>query len=164
MKNINMTAVFCDIIANQDSPDISLGNIGNKHFYITIENGTRKISQLSLAVFLNATQAKNAKANNPDNFFSFENEYEIRIRLTETFSGEFKDLTSFVVKPANGHETEGLCRCVFQYTHLCMISDISLPEKREKERFVIKLVIRRCDSENENWIVQSISPIKFQNC
>lgn len=163
MKNLNMTAVFCDIIANHDNPDVSLGDIGNKRFFITTENEVRKISQLSLAVFINATQAKGIKTADPDSVFSFEDEYEIRVRLTETYSGEFKDLTSFVVKPSDRVDAEGLCRCVFQHTHLCIFSNVALPEKREKERFVIKLVVRRCGAENDSWAVQSIFPIKFEN-
>lgn len=163
MKNLNMNAVFCDVIAKQDGSAISLGDIVTKKFHISAEDSTRKISQLSLAVFITATQAKEPKKVDPDLVFSFEEKYEIRVRLTETYSGEFRDLTSFVVEPSASSDSEGLCRRVFQHTRLCLFSNVALPEKREKERFVIKLIIRRCGTSNDQWIVQSIFPIKFEN-
>lgn len=164
MKNLNMNAVFCDVIATQDGSNISLGDIVAKKYYISSGDEVRSISQLSLAVFITATQAKEPREVNPDLVFSFDKKYEVRVRLTETYSGEFRDLTSFIVDPSTASDSEGLCRNVFQYTRICLFSNVALPEKREKERFVIKLVIRRCDSESENWTVQAISPIKFQNC
>ena len=164
MKNLNMNAVFCDVIAKQDGSSISLGDIVSKKYYISTEDSTRKISQFSLAVFITATQAKEHKEVDPDQVFSFDQKYEVRVRLTETYSGEFKDLTSFIIDPSVSCDSEGLCRNVSQYTRICMFSNnVELPEKREKERFVIKLVIRRRDSNCENWTVQSIFPIRFEN-
>lgn len=163
MKNLNMNAVFCDVIAKQDGSSISLGNIVAKKYYVSTEETIRKISQLSLAVFITATQAKEHREVDPNIVFSFEKKYEVRVRLTETYSGEFRDLTSFIIDPSTSSDSEGLCRNVFQYTRVCLFSNVALTEKREKERFVIKLVIRCCDSETENWTVQSIFPIKFEN-
>ena len=163
MKNLNVNAVFADIIANQKGSSVSLGDIVTKKFYLTTEEDKRKISQLSLAVFVTATQAKTPKKIDPDTVFSFDEKYEIRVRLTETYSGEFRDLTSFVLEPSTSYEAEGLCRNVFQYTLLCIFSDVELPELREKERFVIKILVRRCESDKKNWSVQSISPIRFEN-
>lgn len=163
MKNLNMNAVFGDVIASQDGSSISLGDIVTKKFFISKEDGNRKISQLSLSVFITATQAKSPKDIDPDVVFSFNEKYEVRVRLTETYSGEFKDLTAFIIDPSTSFDAEGLCRLVFQHVRLCVFSNVSLPETRERERFVIKLVIRRCGSENDEWIVQSISPIKFEN-
>lgn len=163
MKNLNMNAVFCDVIAKQDGSNISLGDIVAKRYYVSTEDAIRKISQFSLAVFITATQSKEYRDVDPDLVFSFDKKYEVRVRLTETYSGEFKDLTSFIIDPSVSSDSEGLCRNVFQYTRVCLFSNVALTEKREKERFAIKLVIRRCDSENDNWTVQSISPIKFEN-
>ena len=163
MKNLNMNVVFCDVVAKQDGSSISLGDVVTKKFFISTENSIRKISQLSLAAFITATQAKEPQSVNPDVVFSFDEKYEVRVRLTETYSGEFKDLASFTIEPSTSFDSEGLCRNVFTHTHLCLFSSVVLPEKREKERFVIKLVIRRCGAENPNWAVQTIAPLSFEN-
>lgn len=163
MKNLNINTVFADVIANQDGSSVSLGDIVSKKFHIIVEDEKRKISQLSLAVFVTATQAKTPKEIDPNVVFSFDEKYEVRVRLTETYSGEFTDLTSFMLDPSSSYEAEGLCRNVFQYTRLCIFSNIELPEQRDKERFVIKIVIRRSGAVENDWAVQAINPLKFEN-
>ncbi len=166
MKNVNTNVVFCDIVSNPNNLNVSLGNIGKK-FHIFCENDQRKISQISMAVFISATESKNKQfltSVNPDLVFVFKEIYEFKIRLTETISGSFKDLETFLIEPSKQSDSEGLCRDTFNYTQLCMFSDILLPKDEDKERFVIKMLIRHYDenrTKDEDWVVQSIHPIEF---
>ena len=168
MKNVNLNAVFCDIISNADIPSISLANI-RKKFNIINENDKRVVSQISMAIFIAATQSKDPtiiNAINPNLVFSFKEKYEIKVRLTETISGAFKDLSTFVIDPSTTEDSHGLCRSTFNHIQLCLASDISLPDRKEKEKFVVKLLIRRFDefrSKDDGWNIQSIIPIGFNN-
>lgn len=168
MKNINMNAVFCDIVSDPDNLSLSLGDIG-KHFYIVNEDTQREISQLSMAIFISATQSKDAdiiQKIDPDQVFDFREKYEIKIRLTETISGSFKDLDKFIITPSSSSDSEGLCKNTFNCTRLCLYQNVLLPSSQEREKFVIKLLIRRfieSRTQDDNWIVQSIHPIEFHN-
>ena len=166
MKNVNINTVFADIVTNPENSQISLLNIG-RQCCIVKEDGIRKIPQLSIAVFVGATQSKEndvIESINPDKVFSFQEKYELKVRLTETISGAFKDLGEFEIDPESGDVYEGICRHTFNYTHLGIYQDISLPSENEKERFVIKINIRRKmdNRKNEDWIVQSVVPIMFE--
>lgn len=161
MRNVNLNAVFCDIISSPDTSSISLGNI-RKKFHISSEDNKRLISQISLAIFISATQTKDKEALekvNPDLTFVFQEKYEIKIRLTETISGIFKDLNVFSVEPSNFADSIGLCRDTFNHIQLCLKNDVVLPEKSERERFVIKLLIRRYQeqrNQDDGWMDRSI--------
>ena len=167
MKNINLNGVFCDIIPNADNDGVSLGNVGKK-FLILNSTTEREISQMSMAVFISATETKDdSKLINvdADNVFSFKEKYELRVRLTETSTGNFKDLGRLILDPLKFCESKGYCRKVFNHTHLFVFTDIKLPEYKKDEHFVVKLLIRRLDESNPDcltWIVQSIHPIKMQ--
>ena len=139
MKNINTNIVFCDIISNENNRNISLGNVVNKKFHISSNNIERKITQLSMAIFVSATQTKNSQAlskMDSSSVFLFDQKYDVKIRLTETISGDFTDLGEFVLEPGATYESDGLCRSVFSYSHFCLFSDIVLPPKKEKAIFV----------------------------
>ena len=166
MKNINVNVVFADIQSNQEDGNISLLNIG-KPFRCLCDNGTRKIPQLSATVFVAATQSKDqeiVKTYNPGKVFVFSEKYELKIRLAETVSGVFKDLGHFEIDPEKGDVSEGICRHTFNYTHLGIYQDISLPDQGEREKFVIKILIRR-KIENRTadggWVVQSVVPVNL---
>jgi len=166
MKNVNVNAIFSDILLNQEDNTLSLLNIG-KPLRLLEENDARKITQLSMAVIVSATQSRSSFASkdiNPDEIFSFHDKYELMIRLTETISGKFKDVGGFEIDPAQNDIHEGICRHTFNYTHLGLYKDISLPEKNSNERFVIKLLIRRkMEAGQENdWVVQTVIPLTFE--
>lgn len=165
MKNVNLNPVFCDMIPNQDGSDIALANFVGKQFKIQEENSRRFLPQVSLALFVSATQTENpedAARINPDITFSFEHNYDIKIRLTETISGSFMDLDEFLLEPAKHSISANLCRKTLNHTRLCVFTDIVLPEAKENECFVIKALIRRHaqESNNESWAVQAIVPLK----
>ena len=120
-----------------------------------------------MAIFVAATQSKDdeiVETLNPDKVFKFNEKYEFQIRLTETISGVFKDLGSFEINPAEGAISDGICRHTFNYTHLGIYQDVSLPNQNERERFVIKVLIRRKieNPQDGGWIVQSVNPIKLK--
>ena len=169
MRNINMNVIFCDIVSNENNSNISLGSVVDKKFHISSTNSDRTISQLSMAIFVSAIQTKNKQVLSKidgTSVFLFSQNYDVKIRLTETISGDFTDLGEFVLEPENKFESDGLCRSVYNYSYFCLFSNIMLPPKKEKERFVIKLLIRKksdANSKNEDWIVQNIAPIKFDN-
>ena len=166
MKNVNLNLVFCDMIPNQDGSDIALANFVGKQFKIQEENGRRVLPQVSLTLFVSATQTKDpdeAARINPDITFSFENDYDIKVRLTETISGSFMDLDSFLLEPAKHSISANLCRKTLNHTRLCVFQNIVLPEEKDNECFVIKALIRRHTQEcnNESWAVQAIVPLKI---
>lgn len=166
MRNVNLIPVFCDIIPNQDGSSLSLGNFVGKQYRIDNEEEVRKISQISLALFISATQTKDpneAARIDPDVTFSFAHTYDVKIRLTETFSGAFADLEEFLFEPDKYAVTGALCRKTLNYTRLCVFANVKLPEPKEHERFVIKVLIRRHDdgAPDKSWAVQAILPLNL---
>lgn len=167
MKNVNMNVVFCDIISNSDSSSISLGGIGKK-FSVVVEENVKKISQLPMVIFVSATQSKKKEVVNkldPNVEFAFAFKYEVKVRLTETISGDFQDLGGFELDPSQSFDSDGLCKNTFNYTQLCLFSDVVLHTPQEnRQRYVIKLLIRRKDearSSDAGWIVQTIRPLEL---
>ena len=107
MKNVNTNIVFADIAASSNQTELSLQNIGKKFFIVEDE---RKITSLSFALFVSATEDKDAPTSDVEHeetnldeksVFKFYKEYELRIRLTETISGDFMDLTKIKFKPSD---------------------------------------------------------------
>ena len=167
MKNLNMNIVFCDIVSNPDNSSISLGGIG-KVFSFVVENNVKKISQLPMVIFVSATQSKNPEIIdklNPNTDFIFSNQYEVKVRLTETISGDFQDLGEFEIDPSKSYDANGLCKSTFNYTQLCLFSDVVLHNiEKSKQRYVIKLLIRqknRNKTTDDRWIVQTIHPLQL---
>lgn len=170
MKNVNTNIVFADIAANSNQTELSLQNIGKK-FYIIEEE--RKITSLSFALFISASEEKDAPTSDSEceakgledkSIFKFYKEYELRIRLTETISGDFMDLTELRFKPKDTAVERGICKKTFNYSKFFRFDNIKLPERKEKENFVIKVILRESIEENKNqWSVQSIHPIEFNN-
>ncbi len=161
MKNVNLNAVSCNIVIDNEYSQVSLANIGKK-ITIAVTEIKREIAQLSLAVFISAVQSKDPNivaSIDPDTTFAFKEKYQIRIRLTETISERFKDLETFVIDPSSSVDSSHLCKDTYNHTRLGLYHDIVLPPVSEKERFVVKLLIRRYDESREqdvDWIVQSI--------
>lgn len=169
MRNLNTNIAFAEIVTNQENSVVSLANIG-KSFRVIEEsdNNTRKIPQLSMVLFISATQTKNKELlnkANPDETFLFKEKYEIQVRLTETISGSFVDLgDSITISPSDSSEAEGLCRETYNHVQFYLFSNIFLPTKKQREKYVIKVLVRRCIEnrmEDDGWVVQSISPINF---
>ncbi len=166
MKNVNTNIIFADITSNDEHSAISLQNLG-KNFYISVKDEKRKISSISFALYISASEERDftlEDAEKVDNsIFVFSKQYEFRVRLTETISGAFKDLVSMIIVPADTAEQSGLCKKVFNCTKFCHFEDIELPGENAKERFVIKVVVReKTELENNQWFVQSIHPIGFK--
>lgn len=166
MQNVNMNPVFCDVIPTADVTNLSLGNVNNKRFRVIEENGTRKIAQISLALFVSATQTKNSEdieRINPNTTFSMNSLYDVNIRLTETVSGKFMDLEEYLFDPSKYAVSECLCRTTLNHTKLFVFQDIELPQRQAKECFAIKVLIR-CHNNSEiadkRWTVQAILPLK----
>ena len=163
MKNVNLIALFGDVVCSDNS--VLLGDILSKKFYCKMIDDKRFVSQISMSVLIAATQTKDEKAAanlDPDLVFAFNHQYEIRVRLTETISGAFKDLDTFTLDPSQNADSEGLCRKTFNHTRLCVFPNVDLPPKNARERFVIKLLIRRVDPNrvtDDGWVVQSIHPL-----
>ncbi len=166
MKNININVVFSDIQIGDDQM-LSLFNVG-KPVRVQHDDSIRKITQLSMAAFISATQSKDPKIIaklNPDEVFTFSHKYELLIRLTETTSGKFKDIGHLDLDPATNDIHEGICRHTFNLTHLGIYQDISLPERKDDEKFVIKILIRRKTDgiQEKNWVVQTVVPFSLED-
>lgn len=166
IRNVNITPVFCDLIPNQDGSNLFMSNFVGKQYSVNNEDGIRRISQISLALFISATQTKDpiaAQQIDPDVTFSFSQTYDIRIRLTETISGAFADLADFIFEPEKSAIENALCRKTLNYTRLCVINDLKLPDQKERECFVVKVLIRRHDdgASDKRWAVQAILPLNL---
>ena len=164
MRNINTNIIFADITTNQDGTNYSLENIGKK-FRILSENEDKKIVSMSMALLISASEEKNINTVMDESVFSFKNDYELRIRLTETFSGDFKDLTKIILEPQKTAVSRGLCKTTLNHTQLCFFEKIELPSNlgNNGENYVIKVVVRAIDKNNpdKKWFVQSVHPIEF---
>ncbi len=165
MKNVNLNGVFCDIIPSKVKNAISLGNIEQKAIFST-NSVDGKISQMSMTIFVSATETKDPLklVVDPNNVFSFQQRYEVRVRLTEVSTGDFKDVGGFILDPIKNGEEKGYCRKVFNQIQLCIFENIDLPKYKEGEHFVVKLLIRAYDEENSEkfvWNVQAIYPIQI---
>lgn len=128
-----------------------------------------KIPQINFLLSINATEkTKDGKAIHSDketkyNTLFFDYKYEIRLRITETASGRFVDLDTFVMKPQEEHIH--LCRNIFSYRKTCQYNNIlvATPPKG-KNKCVLKVLIRcapECGKDEGAWIVQSIHPIQL---
>jgi hypothetical protein len=168
MKNVNINCVFGDIITTGVDSEFSLCNIGKRFCISRQDDNRRVISQLSMVVFISATQTKDEekiKNINPEIEFFFNEDYEIKIRLTETFSGDFTDLFDFVIVPSKHAMNDGLCKSTFNYKQLCVKTNVELPCEKQKEKYVIKILIRhKTNLEKSNeWTVQTIVPLELCN-
>lgn len=163
MRNINTNIIFADITTNQEGTIYSLENIGKK-FHILSEDNDKKIVSMSMALLISASEEKNNNSVFDESIFSFENNYELRVRLTETYSGDFKDLAKIELEPQKTAVSSGLCKTTFNHTQLCFFERIELPSRLgSKEKYVIKVVVRAKDENNTDrkWFVQSVHPIEF---
>ena len=163
IKNINITLTYANIVGNTILNTISFLDIDKKH-HVNIKSHNRYIQSLPLAVFINAIQ--NTKGTptkiDPRKIISFSEKYIIRIRLSEEISKQFTDLGEFIIIPEetkipsfDGYE-------IFKHTRLCMFENITLLDKKSKESFFIKILIKPLDNNSNNedtWIVQAVYPI-----
>lgn len=166
MKNVNTNIIFADITSNNEHSAISLQNLG-KNFYVSVNETNRKILYMSFALFISASEERDftlEDAKKADDFiFVFSKQYEFRVRLTETISGAFKDLVNMTITAADTAEQSGLCKRVFNCAKFCHFENIELPNEVEREKFVIKVIIReKTEAENNQWFVQSIHPINIK--
>ncbi len=169
MKNININVVLCDVIPNQDKTSISLGDIVSKKFHITVDENYRRLSQLSMAIFISATQTKDEdkiRLIDPDTTISFDHTYEVRVRLSEISTNSYMDLDHFIFEPSKLKRPCALDVDAVGYAKVLIRNDIVLPKENNEERFVIKILIRKQETErsfDSGWIVQTIQPIEFDN-
>ncbi len=143
MKNVNLNAVSCNIVIDNERSQVSLADI-DKKITVTTTETKRKIAQLSLAVFISAVQSKDPNIVtliDPNTTFAFNEKYQIKIRLTETISGMFNDLETFILDPTSSADSSSLCQDTYNHIRLGLYHDIVLPPASEQERFVIKLLI-----------------------
>ena len=166
INNLNVNVAFIDNISRgPNNIPQSVCLLPNDSFISVRTNdaGERTIPELSLAVFVSATQTKNEESVakiDSNKTFSFAATYECRIRLTETKSGDFIDLGDFEISPANADISQGICRHTFNCTYVGTCVDVPLPSKTDSEKFAIKALIRRKqeNAEEADWIVQTIFP------
>lgn len=164
VMNLNAAITFSDVITSEDNDVFSLLHI-DKSFPITYDtDGNRAIRRLSLALFLNATESKNkdfVKEANPRRIFVFDQEYQFRLRVTETKSGKSWDLKTFSIRPNDFeiHETPQFN--IFKHTMVSTFSDIPLKEKKADESFVMKVLVRPKNDGDTTWAIQAIYPLSI---
>lgn len=165
MRNINTNVVFADIVPNENGNGIfSLQNVGKK-FTVVEQDGKKKITTLSMALLISASEEKNNEHESDETTFTFDKNYEVRVRLTETYSGSFIDLATIIVEPSKTVVERGICKKSFNHTQLCYFKDISLPpDEKNQNKYVVKIVLRATDSlanGDGKFFVQSIHPVDF---
>lgn len=167
MKNLNATIISADILGNENTKKISLGNIDKAYYYRT-ENGVRKIKDLfSFVLLMQGIQGKkkdDKNSNTDPNKFYFSKKYAIKIRLTESNSGKAIDLDEFEIYPKETAIDKAKCCNIFNCTRLCVYKDIVLPHKDDEEFFVIKVLIKNLNNNSkkeEDWKVQTVYPVSF---
>lgn len=169
MKNVNLTIITADILGNRDTKSVSLGNI-DKPYYYEIVNGKRMVvGTFSFALFMQAiqTKANDSLSNiNPDEKLLFSEKYSIKIRLTESKSGNAIDLDEFILCPNDIAFSECVCCDTFKYTRVCVYNNVILPLKKDNEFFVVKILIKHLtdDAEKDNqkpWTVQTVYPVSI---
>lgn len=169
MKNVNLTIISADILGNRDTKSVSLGNIDRPYYYEMVDGKRIIVGTFSFALFMQAIQTKEKDSLsdiNPDEKLLFSEKYSIKIRLTESKSGNAIDLDEFILCPNDIAFNECVCCDTFKYTRVFVYNNIVLPPKKDNEFFVVKILIKHLkdNSENDNqrqWTVQTVYPVSL---
>lgn len=173
MKNINTDVVFFDTIEYfSDSEKLNLCSAYLKYPTIlaqsTENEGELVIPKLSVLLSINATErivdgkVKHFSDETNDNTFFFDDEYELRLRVTETQSGRFVDLGDVFISPKEKGSYVQLDRNIYNKKIVCCFSNVRVSKPGKcLDSCVLKILVRRkVESEEPNkWYVQSSHPM-----
>lgn len=186
MKNLNSNIIiFSDVSPDFDNDDLfNILGANKKVPFVPVkksdEEGILIIPNLRFLVSINALESLDddkkdgekkpvhKDTENPDTTLFFNKKYEFCIRLTELSTGGFVDLD---LRPLDLEHYDELCRKVYSKMLLFDFKNINVakpnkdnrPKKKTyKYEYVLKFLIRRQDSEEKLWNVQSVHPFKLK--
>lgn len=168
MKNLNIVLVLgqSDLAATISEEISSLHSINSSLPYSKIDGDT-VLPSLSFLFCLNAIGPKDnvyEQDETEENTLFFTEKYEIQLRLTETRTGKYLDLTNFIFDPSEYSKSQGLCKQTAQLFKMFEFSRICLPADPTDHNYVVKALVRQAVSEGvepASWIIQSICPLQF---
>ena len=130
-------------------------NLDNAIKYIT-EN-KKHIKELFFTLFIEGIQDKSIEIDDEE-VFSFDTNYEIKMRLMELSTGRCMDLDKFETKEKFEKISKKIENIdVFRFTHICFFEDLDLPDDYTEGDFVIEILVRKIsETEEKEYTVQTL--------
>lgn len=176
MKNISTDIVFFGDLsaARTDNDDFfNLYNVAKEIPCVDVRPNDEKtwlIPRISLMLSVNAIKNINRSGDEgkdkcTDSGIDFNKKYVLRIRVTETTSGQCVDIGQLVFSPTDGQIT--LCKHIYAKRFLCKFDDIVVTIPPEgKDLCVFKVILQEFKEgeplDEDKWVVQSIHPVKMK--
>lgn len=171
MKNINTDIVlFDDALPNKDNErniDLLGAAKGVPAVHAKkVEEGLLRIPRLDILFSISATEEidedsrpDHGKGENAENTFYMDEQYSVRLRVTETDSGQFVDLDTFNINPSQDMIFLS-CRIynqkgIYQYKNV----PVAIPPNGS-DLCALKVLIKNQNAPGK-WIVQSMHPIRL---
>lgn len=161
IANLNVNILPCIPKGENKTGKVNLFDIHTDTFEIIFDENNRRLSKLYFTLFINPMENINSEKD-AEEIFSFDENYAIRIRLTETADFSSHDLDEFYTKDnfdkiATTHGNIKFCR----FMRICFFENIPLPPKKENQKILIKVLVKKVsgnkDIDNQkDWILQSI--------
>lgn len=166
LSNLNVNVLPCYPVGSRDTGDVSFTKIHTTFPIVEAEDGERKIKELFFGLLFNGMQDRKVEVD-ADEIFSFDANYEVRIRLAELSTGQCIDLDKFETKEKFEKIAENIDGIdVFRFTHICFFEDLSLPKNCENGDFIVKILVKQLtgDDEADNnkpYMIQSVYHLKI---
>lgn len=171
MKNINTDIVlFDDAFPNKDN-EKNIDLLGATRGIPLVhakkaEEGILRIPKLDILFSISATEeiGDDSKPNhgigeNSENTFYMDEQYSVRLRVTETDSGQFVDLDTFNIDPSQ--DMISLCRRIYNQKGIYQYRNVPVAIPPEgQDLCALKVLIKKKDAQGK-WIVQSMHPIQL---
>ena len=156
LRNLNINVVPCYPVGDRNTGDIALTKIHTK-FPVIEKEGRKYIKELFFTLFIEGVQDKSIEIDDEE-VFSFDTNYEIKIRLMEISTGRCMDLDKFETKEKFEKIAKKIEKIdLFRFTHICFFEDLDLPSDYTEGDFVIEILVRKLSEAKENeYTVQTL--------
>jgi len=171
MKNVNTDVVLFDNVLPNEAEGKNIDLLGiSKEIPAVRANKDKEglliIPKLDIVLSISATENIDAEKNpvheegeTPADTFFMNERYKIRLRVTETHSGQFIDLDTINIDPAQKLIT--LCRRIYNQKGVYQYRNVPVATPPEgKDLCVLKVLIQH-EKAPDRWIVQSMHPIRL---
>ena len=164
INNINISIVPCYPRGDNQTGELHLTKVHTEFPIVTDANGNRYIKELYFAVLIDAMQNPAFDVSKTD-VFDFNTNYKVRLRLAETVNNSSHDLDEFdtKIKFAKARQTLGQYE-MGHLCHICFFENIPLPPKEDNQYFVVKVLMKKFETEDDaeqDWILQNIHKFNF---
>lgn len=168
MKNLNTDVVFFKnvSVSGFESDNINLYDAVKTIPVVEVKANDDKtwiIPQISLMLSINAlNDVQNEEID--ENTINFGKTYAIRIRVTETSSGQCVDLGQVYIHPVEEKIT--LCKHIYTKKFVCRFNDIivTIPPQG-KDLCVFKVLVQEVIDgklSDDKWVAQSMHPVRLK--